>query len=422
MDVVSWVLLAVAALGSLAAAAGVWLRRPGRRAEEALEARLEALRTALDGAIRDSAQRAAESQGRLGVEIVTRVDEVRARMLETLGSTVQQLGRSQSEAFEGLQERVARELHRMRQDNEQKLETIRAAVEERLQKTLETRLGESFRLVSERLEQVHKGLGEMQALASTVGDLKRVLTNVRTRGTFGEVQLGALIEQVLAPSQYETNVATVPGSRERVEFAIKMPGRDDQGVVYLPVDAKFPQEDFLRLQDAYDAGDPAAVEAARRALRSRLVAEAARIREKYLSPPHTTDVALMFVPTEGLYAEALRMEGLVERLQRESRVVLVGPTTLYAVLNSLQMGFRTLAIERRSSEVWELLGAVKTEFEKFGRSLADVKKKLQEASNKIEASERRTRVMRRRLKEVEALPEAEAGALLPELADEDDEP
>jgi DNA recombination protein RmuC len=276
--------------------------------------------------------------------------------------------------------------------------------------------------VSERLEQVHRGLGEMQALATGVGDLKRVLTNVRTRGTFGEVQLEALLEQVFTAAQYDKNVATVPGSRERVEFAVRLPGRDECGhVVHLPIDAKFPQEDYLRLQDAYDVGDAAAVESARRGLRTRLLDEAASIRAKYLAPPHTTDFALLFVPTEGLYAEALRLPDLVEVLQRDHRVVLVGPTTLYAVLNSLQMGFRTLAIEKRSSEVWKVLGAVKTEFARFAASLDDVKKKLQEASNKIEFSERRSRVMAKTLRGVDSLPEAEAKEMLPGLEEAGDE-
>ncbi len=414
MEALTAVLAAVAAGAALAAAAGVWLR-PGRRAGAEIERRLDALRAALESAIRESGRAQAEAQGRLGMDLVARVNEVRSRLAESLATSAADATRAQTQALGELQERVARELHRMRQDTERRLEAIRQAVEERLQSTLETRLGESFRLVSERLEQVHRGLGEMQSLAGEVGDLKRVLTNVKTRGTFGEVQLGALIEQVLAPSQYERNVAPVPGGRERVEYAVRMPGREPGAHVYLPIDAKFPVEDYLRLQEAYEAGDPAGVEAARRALRARLEAEARRIRDKYLAPPHTTEVALLFLPAEGLYAEALRLDGLVERLQREMRVVLVGPTTLHAVLNSLQMGFRTLAIERRSGEVWELLGAVKTEFEKFGRALAEVRRKIQEAGNKIEASERRTRVMQRRLRDVEALPDERVSALLPEL-------
>lgn len=341
---------------------------------------------------------------------------------ERLTRTLTQLSDTHTASLGTLQDRVAAELALVRNDSAAKLEQIRATVDEKLHSTLEKRLGDSFRLVSERLEMVHKGLGEMQTLASGVGDLKRVLTNVRSRGTFGEVQLAALLEQVLTSGQYDKNVATVPGSSERVEFAVRLPGRDgDHSVVYLPIDAKFPQEDYLRLQEAYEAGDLAALEESRKALRTRIVAEARTICAKYLAPPHTTDFALLFVPTEGLYAEALRLPGLVEELQQSCRVVLAGPTTLYAVLNSLQMGFQTLAIERRSSEVWKVLGAVKTEFGRFGESLAAVKKKLLEASNKIEASETRTRVMERRLRDVEELPTAEAHAFRAGLGGEEAE-
>ena len=257
----------------------------------------------------------------------------------------------------------------------------------------------------------------MQTLASGVGDLKRVLTNVRLQGTFGEVQLGALLEQVLTPGQYDKNVGAGAGSSERVEFAVRLPGRDgNDSVVHLPIDAKFPQDDYLRLQEACEVGELVAFGESRKALRTRISAEAKTICTKYLSPPHTTDFALLFVSTEGLYAEALRLPGLVEDLQQNRRVVFAGPTTLYAVLNSLQVGFQTLAIERRSSEAWNVLGAIKTEFGKFGDSLAAVKKKLREASNKIGDSETRTRVMERTLRDVEELPEAETKVLLPGLA------
>lgn len=330
-----------------------------------------------------------------------------------VGAKLEAMRARNEESYRQVQEALAKSLEAIRIQTEEKLERIRLTVDEKLQGTLEKRLGESFKLVSERLEQVHKGLGEMQTLATGVGDLKRVLTNVRSRGTFGEVQLGALLEQVLTPSQFRRNLPTRPGSNDRVEFAIVLPGAgDDQKPVLLPIDAKFPQEDFLRLQTAYEAGDTAAMEAARRGLETRLLSEARTIREKYLAPPHTTDFALMFLPTEGLFAEALRLPGLVERLQREHHVALAGPTTLYAMLASLQMGFRTLAIEKRSSEVWRVLGAVKTEFGKFGEVLASVKKKLNEASNKIEDTERRTRVMNRQLSGVESLPEADAARLL----------
>jgi len=269
--------------------------------------------------------------------------------------------------------------------------------------------------VAERLEQVHKGLGEMQRLASDVGSLNRVLNNVKTRGIFGEVQLAGLLEQVFTPEQYAVNVETVPGSGARVEFAIKLPGQggSESAPLWLPIDAKFPREDYERLLDAQDRVDAPAVEVAAKALEQRLRLEARTIRDKYLAPPHTADFAILFVPTEGLYAEALRRPGLVEAMQRECRVMLAGPTTLLATLNSLQMGFRTLALEKRSSEVWQVLGAVKTEFSKFGDVLAKTKKKLDEASNSIAQAETRTRVMGRALKQVEAMPESQAEALLP---------
>jgi len=260
--------------------------------------------------------------------------------------------------------------------------------------------------VADRLEQVHKGLGEMQGLARDVGSLNRVLINVKTRGVFGEVQLAALLEQVFTPEQYARNVETVPGSRERVEFAIRFPGRREDGApLWLPIDAKFPREDYERLLEAQERADPIGMEAAGNALESRLRTEARTIRTKYISAPYTTDFAILFVPTEGLYAEALRRPGLVQALQTEHRIMLAGPTTLLATLNSLQMGFRTLAIERRSAEVWQVLGAVKTEFAKFGDVLASTKRKLAEASKTIDAAETRTRAMARQLRGVEALPD-----------------
>jgi len=270
--------------------------------------------------------------------------------------------------------------------------------------------------VADRLEQVHKGLGEMQTLARDVGSLNRVLTNVKTRGIFGETQLAGLLEQVFTPEQYAANVATVPGSNERVEFAIRLPGQRSDGVpLWLPIDAKFPREDYERLLDAQDRADPVGVEAAAKAIETRLRLEARSIRDKYVAPPHTTDFGILFVPTEGLYAEALRRPGLLEALQREFKVMLVGPTTLLATLTSLQMGFRTLALEKRSAEVWEVLGAVKTEFGKFGDVLAKTKKKLAEASDTIEAASVRTRAMERRLRGVESLPDARTAELLPGL-------
>lgn len=307
---------------------------------------------------------------------------------------------------------VESRLKEMQTDNAAKLEEMRRTVDEKLHATLEARLGESFKLVSDRLEAVHKGLGEMQTLAAGVGDLKRVLTNVKTRGTWGEVQLGMLIEQIMTPAQYSRNIKPVPGSDELVEFAIRLPGRSDDGVpVWLPIDSKFPKEEYERLVDAQDRGDIDAVRVAGSAFERGVELEARRIASKYVSPPHTTDFAIMFLPTEGLYAEVLRRAGLMDKLHA-ARINVAGPGTLSALLNSLQMGFRTLAIEQRSSEVWKVLGAVKSEFNKFGETLASVKKTLETASNKIGLTETRTRAMLRNLKNVEALPETDAQRLL----------
>jgi DNA recombination protein RmuC len=296
-------------------------------------------------------------------------------------------------------------LERLQQDNSAKLEQMRQTVDEKLHATLEKRLSESFRQVSERLEIVHKGLGEMQTLAAGVGDLKRVLSNVKTRGVFGETQLAALLEQVMTPEQYEKNVATRPGSKERVEFAIRMPGQDKN--VLLPVDAKFPIEDYQRLQAAQEAGDRAALEMAERALETRVKLEAKTIAEKYVEPPHTTDFAVLYLPFESLFAEVLRRPGLFDHIQRQYRVTICGPTNMLAVLNSLQMGFRTLAIQQRSSEVWKVLGTVKSEFGKFAEVLANTKRQLQTVANTIDQAEVRTRQIERKLKDVEALPGTE---------------
>ena len=290
---------------------------------------------------------------------------------------------------------------------DQQLEHMRRTVDEKLHATLEKRLSESFRQVSERLEQVHKGLGEMQTLAAGVGDLKRVLSNVKARGVFGETQLAALLEQVMTREQYEKNVATRPGSRDRVEFAIKLPGRDGDVPVLLPIDAKFPQEDYQRLQAAQEAGDLAAAEMAGKALEARVKLEARTIAEKYVEPPHTTEFALLYLPFEGLFAEVLRRPGLFDHIQREWRVTICGPTNLLAYLNSLQMGFRTLAIQQRSSEVWKVLGTVKAEFGKFAEVLANTKRQLQTVANTIDQAEVRTRQIERKLKDVEVLPGAE---------------
>jgi DNA recombination protein RmuC len=341
------------------------------------------------------------------------------RFSDSLGEQLRALSDANERRLVDVRTTVEQRLATLQQGNEQKLEQMRATVDEKLHQTLEARLGESFKQVADRLEQVHRGLGEMQLLAKDVGSLNRVLTNVKTRGIFGEVQLSGLLEQVFTPEQYATNVETVPASGARVEFAIKLPGRREDGApLWLPIDSKFPREDYERLLEAQERADPAGVETAGRAIETRLRLEAKNIREKYVAPPHTTDFGIMFVPTEGLYAEALRRPGLVESIQREHKIMLTGPTTLLATLSSLQMGFRTLALEKRSAEVWEVLGAVKTEFHKFGDVLAKTKKKLDEASNTIDAAQRRTRAMTRSLKSVEAVPDARVQALIPGLADE----
>lgn len=341
---------------------------------------------------------------------------------DTLNTQLQSLSESNQRRVADMRTTLEAKLTELQKGNEAKLDEMRRTVDEKLHATLEQRLGESFKQVADRLEQVHRGLGEMQGLARDVGSLNRVLTNVKTRGVFGEVQLAGLLEQVFTPEQYATNVATVPGSNERVEFAIRLPGRGESAKetpLWLPIDAKFPREDYERLLDAADKADVVAMEQSAKAIEVRLKAEAKTIRDKYLSPPHTTDFGILFVPTEGLYAEALRRPGLVEGLQREYKVMLCGPTTLLATLNSLQMGFRTLALEKRSTEVWEVLGAVKTEFQKFGDVLAKTKKKLDEASSTIEQAETRSRAMARQLRTVEALPGEAAAARLGFADDED---
>src|SRR5688572_26791967 len=332
------------------------------------------------------------------------MDGLRKSIDDNLGRIQDQQRLTAKETRDTLEQR----LERLQQDNSAKLEQMRQTVDEKLQSTLEKRLSESFKQVSERLELVHKGLGEMQTLAAGVGDLKRVLSNVKTRGVLGETQLAALLEQVMAPEQYEKNVATRPGSAARVEFAIKLPGRDSGSAVLLPIDAKFPIEDYQRLQAAQEAGDKAALEMAEKALEARVKLEAKTIAEKYVEPPHTTDFALLYLPFEGLFGEVLRRPGLFELIQRQFRVTICGPTNLLAYLNSLQMGFRTLAIQQRSSEVWKVLGTVKSEFGKFAEVLANTKRQLQTVANTIDQAEVRTRQIERKLKDVEALPGTEA--------------
>jgi DNA recombination protein RmuC len=350
---------------------------------------------------------------------LAQLGSLQGQQLESFAQQLSRLTQSNEQRFEQLRLAIEARLGAMQADNASKLEEMRKTVDEKLHATLEQRLGDSFKLVSERLEQVHRGLGEMQTLAAGVGDLKKVLTNVKTRGTWGEVQLEALLDQVLTVEQYEKNVATRPKSNDRVEFAIRLPGRemggDDNRPVWLPIDAKFPMEDYQRLLEAQDRADPLAVEIAAKALEMRLRDEAKKIRDKYVEPPFTTDFAILYLPIEGLYAEALRRPGLADALQRDWRVSIAGPTTLAALLNSLQMGFRTLAIEKRSSEVWGVLGAIKTEFGKFGEALEATRKKLEQATKSIESAGVRTRQIERKLKGVEALPMLEAQAKLGEL-------
>ena len=327
--------------------------------------------------------------------------------LDSFSQQLMAMAKLNEEKLEAMRQTMESQLKAIQEDNTKKLEQMRATVDEKLQTTLEKRLGESFKQVSDRLEQVYKGLGEMRTLATGVGDLKKVLTNVKTRGTWGEIRLSHILEQILTPDQYDVNVATKKNSNDRVEFAIKLPGQDvdKEKIVWMPIDSKFPQEDYQRLMDAQETADKELAEKSIKNLEMRIKAEAKHIKEKYLDPPHTTDFGIMFLPVEGLYAEVLRRPGLCDTLQRDYRIVVAGPTTLAALLNSLQMGFRTLAIEKRSSEVWELLGVVKTEFGKFGDVLAKTKKKLQEASNTIDQAEVRTRAIERKLKKVQQIPQ-----------------
>ena len=334
--------------------------------------------------------------------------------LDSFAAQLTALTGSNEAKLESVRESVERRLTSLQDDNSKQLERMRVTVDEKLHATLERRLGESFRLVSDRLEQVQLGLGEMKSLATGVGDLKKVLTNVKTRGTWGEVQLGALLEQILTPEQYATNVATRPGSGERVEFAIKLPGKDDhqRHPVWLPIDAKFPQDDYQRLVEAQEQANPQMVEESSKLLENRIRLEAKAIHDKYIDPPHTTDFGILFLPFEGLFAEVLRRPGLYETLQRDYKVIITGPTTISAFLNSLQMGFRTLVIEKRASEVWGLLGVVKAEFGKFGEMLDKTQKKLQEASNTIEDATKKTRTIEKRLKDVQVLPSQDAVTLI----------
>jgi DNA recombination protein RmuC len=470
-DLPIWFLMVVASLAAVVVSLAVALVRSSRKGDEGalapqvaelVVAQQRPLQEALERQLRDELQRTAQGQRadmaqaqqsllQQGSEVARiqneQIDGFRLQLgavQQALSSGLQQQSAHQSEALQRVSDSLAQQLRTLaanndarlsemraqvetrlaalQEGNEKKLEQMRQTVDEKLHATLEQRLGESFKQVAERLEQVHRGLGDMQVLARDVGSLNKVLTNVKTRGILGEVQLGALLEQVFTVEQYACNVEVVPNSGARVEFAIRLPqragvqsagqgtgvGLDGTAPTWLPIDAKFPREDYERLIEAQERSDAAAVEVASKALEQRIRLEARSIREKYIAAPYTTDFAILFLPTEGLYAEVLRRPGLMQALQMEHRIILAGPTTLLAMLNSVQMGFRTLALERRSAEVWEVLGAVKTEFGKFGEVLAKTQKKLQEASNTIEAAAVRTRAMGRKLQEVEALPDTSA--------------
>ena len=339
-------------------------------------------------------------------------------LADTLNTQLQGLSESNARRLAEVRATMETQLAQLQQTNTAKLDEMRKTVDEKLQSTLEARLGESFKQVADRLDQVHKGLGEMQTLAIGVGSLQRVLTNVKTRGVFGEVQLEALLEQVLTTEQYAKQVETKPRSGQRVDFAVRFPGRSADGApVWLPIDAKFPRDDYERLIDAHERADALAVELAGKALEARIRSEAKSIADNYLAAPHTTDFAILFLPVESLYAEVLRRPGLMDAVQRQHRVTLAGPTTLLAMLNSLHMGFRTLALEQQASEVWKMLGAVKTEFERFGEWVSRIKEQVAKASDTLDKADTRARQMRRALKGVEALPELQAQALLPVATD-----
>ncbi len=393
---------------------------------DTIEAGLRVLQTEnskkLDQMREESSSAGRQQRGELGHSLkgfndsvlkgMTDMGRLLKEQMESFSRQIQQLMAANTQQQEAMRQLVATRLQQIQEDNSKRLDQMRATVDEKLQGTLEKRLGESFKQVSERLEQVHKGLGEMQNLATGVGDLKRVLTNVKSRGGWGEIQLEALLEHILAPEQFARNVKIGDINGEVVEFALRLPGRGDAEVVWLPIDAKFPMEDYERLVEAQEKADTEAMELAAKNLTLCIKRAAKSISDKYVVPPKTTDFAIMFLPNEGLYAEVIRRPGLVEAMQRDNRVVIAGPTTCAALLNSLQMGFRTLAIQKRSSEVWQLLGAVKTDFGKFGDILAGVKKKLEQASHTMDDAARRSRAIERKLRVVQELPVDEAGLLL----------
>jgi len=417
-EVLLWLALILLCLtAALGVATLILVTRHGKKTEETLREELRLAREEARLSARDLREEVTKGIGLLGETLSRHLEGLATGQqgyLRDMTARLEDLSRSNREALDRIRDTFDGGLRELREGNERKLEEMRRTVDEKLHETLERRLGESFRLVSDRLEAVHKGLGEMQNLAAGVGDLKRVLSNVKTRGTWGEVQLGAILEQILTPSQYAKNVRVRPGSAETVEFAVRLPGPadDPNACLWLPIDAKLPQEDYLRLQEAAERGDGEALQRASEAL-ARVVRGAAKdIRDKYVHPPHTTDFGIMFLPTEGLYAEVLRQDGLVEELIGTYRVVAAGPTTLAAVLSSLRMGFQTLAVERRASEVWKVLGAVKTEFRRFGEFLDKMRRQLDTARNTLDEGGTRARALERKLKDVSELPDDEARQVL----------
>jgi DNA recombination protein RmuC len=413
----NWLMIGVMAV--LFAAAMFLMRRMSAKPEQPnelvqLEEKMDRLGKELRYDIMEASRNDRQELSQSLAQFQQTLTEQLALMQANMNSQLLALGEGNTRRMAEVRETLDQQLQHMQQTNVAKLDEMRQTVDEKLQSTLEARLSESFKQVAERLEQVHNGLGEMKNLAQGVGDLQRVLNNVKTRGIFGEVQLEALLEQVLTIEQYSKQVETKPRSNQRVDFAIKLPGRSDDGVsVWLPIDAKFPREDYERLLDAQDRADVVGAEAAAKAMEVRIRQEAKSIAESYLAPPHTTDFAILFLPVEGLYAEVLRRPGLMDLLQRDYRVTLAGPTTLLAILNSLHMGFRTLALEKQASEVWKVLGAVKTEFDRYGEWVAKVREQVQKAADTLDRADTRSKQMRRVLKGVEALPEAEALARLP---------
>ncbi len=388
------------------------LKNGNDRTRQAVQEEIVRNREETTASARQAREELSGSIGQARDDLLKRIVEnagMQKDQLDSFSKLLAEMTRINEKKLEQMRRTMENKLQALQEENNGKLEQIRIVVDEKLQTSLDKRLGESFKQVSDRLEQVYKGLGEMRNLASGVGDLKKVLVNVKTRGVWGEIQLGNILEQILTSDQYDTNVVTKKGGSDRVEFAVKLPGPDAAGekVVWLPIDAKFPQEDYQRLVDAQERADKTAADRHMKDLENRIKTEAKSIKEKYIDPPNTTDFGIMFLPVEGLYAEILRRPGLCDVLQRDYRIAVAGPTTLAALLNSLQMGFRTLAIEKRSSEVWEVLGKVKTEFGSFGAVLARTKKKLQEASNTIDQAEVRTRAIERKLRDVQEMPQVE---------------